>query len=86
MFDCRRRALHRKGVSGLYLDNGGTQCKSLASITQTFKNDGKEECMDGNGINPHSLMGIFYHTHEYDEKYNFDRRYNKNPNKNKDDC
>ena len=34
MFDCRRRRLHRKGVSGLYLDNGGTQCKSLASITQ----------------------------------------------------
>ena len=34
MWNCRRQVLHRKGVSGLYLDNGGTQCKSLASITQ----------------------------------------------------
>ena len=80
-YECRRKKLNRKNVSESYLEQNGSDpnCKSWVSITQTFRNDGKEDCLDSSGINPHSVKGIFYHTHEYDEKYHFDRRYKENP-------
>ena len=65
-FCCRRKKLSK--------DSGFHPCKSAFSLSPTFVKPRDKftktelEQLDADEV-PYSIFGIFYHSHEYDEKY-----------------